>query len=63
MPDENQEVSFVVGARVKEFWSKKELRCAGDTLDALNKEIEAILTKAAARCKANGRMTVKPEDL
>jgi len=60
---EEKDTNYLVGARVKEYWSGKELRCAGDTLDVLNKKIEAILADAAVRCKANGRMTVKPEDL
>ena len=55
--------SYVVGTKVKEYWAKKDLRCAGDTLDALSLKIEKLLEDAATRTKGNGRQTVKPDDL
>ena len=60
---EKEAVSYVVGSKVKEYWAKKDLRCAGDTLDALSIKIEGILEEAAKRTKGNGRQTVKPDDL
>jgi hypothetical protein len=39
------------------------LRCASDTMEALNNKISALLTDAAKRCKENGRSTLRPCDL
>lgn len=61
MPD--NDVNYIVANKVKEFWNKKELRSASQTLDALNKKVERLLDVAASRCKVNGRKTVMPIDL
>ena len=60
---DKEAVNYTVGSKAKEFWSKQELRVAGDTLDALNKKVEELLDAAAKRCKGNGRATVRPDDL
>jgi histone H3/H4 len=60
---EKEAVSYVVGSKVKDFWSQKNLRVAGDALDALNKKVEGLLDEAAKRCKSNGRATVRADDL
>jgi histone H3/H4 len=41
----------------------KEMRASGDFLEALDKHIASELSKAVARAKANGRKTLRPEDL
>lgn len=56
-------VNYSVASKVKEYFSGKELRTAGDTLEAVNKKVEEMLEAAAARCKGNGRATVRPDDL
>jgi histone H3/H4 len=60
---EKEAVSYIVGSKVKEYWAKKDLRCAGETLDALSLKVEKLMEDAAARTKGNGRQTVKPDDL
>jgi hypothetical protein len=41
----------------------KDMRASGDFLEALDKHIASELSKAIARAKANGRKTLRPEDL
>lgn len=51
---------LVVRSKIKDHTS---LNVAGDFADALSKEVEALVMKAEARAKANGRKTLKPSDL
>ena len=55
--------SLVVGSKVKEAVKAGGVRMAGDLLDALNASVGSHLKNAIARCKANGRGTVRPQDL
>jgi len=55
--------SLVVGSKVKEAIKAQGCNCAGDLTDALSAEVVGIVTKAAARAKANGRKTVRATDL
>jgi len=41
----------------------KGMRASSDFFDALDKHLADELTKAVARAKANGRKTLRPEDL
>ena len=43
--------------------SLKGMRASGDFLEALDKHLADELEKAVARAKANGRKTLRPEDL
>jgi histone H3/H4 len=43
--------------------SLKGMRASGDFFNALDKHIADELAKAVARAKANGRKTLRPEDL
>ncbi|MBT3394933.1 DUF1931 domain-containing protein [archaeon] len=52
---------LVVKSKVKEFTG--DLNVAGDFAEALDKELETIITRACERCKANGRKTVQSRDL
>ena len=54
--------AFVVGSKVKDAIRKAGLRTAGDALDALNSEVGALISRAVARCKGNGRQTIRPSD-
>jgi histone H3/H4 len=56
-------MNYVVTARVKELMKMHGMRMSGDTADALNRMVEEALKKAVGRAKANGRKTVKAEDL
>lgn len=64
----NEVPALVVESRVKEYLSGfsndgTALRVAGDLGPALNQAIAELLEKAANRCVANGRSTVRPSDL
>jgi histone H3/H4 len=52
---------LVVKSKIKEYI--KDCNVAGDFADALNKEVEALISKAEERCKSNGRKTVQARDL
>ncbi len=57
---------LVVQSKVKETAKKvggKDLRFSGDAVKALSDKVVGILKDAAVRAKANGRKTVKPQDL
>lgn len=54
---------LVVIARVKEAIQKHGLKMSGDLMDGLSTKVEQLVTEAAARCKANGRATMRPYDL
>lgn len=51
---------LVVGAAVKD---SIELRASGDLVEALNTHVFDLLQLAQKRAKANGRQTIRPEDL
>ncbi len=55
--------AYAVTARVKELMKEQDMRMSAETLEAVNVLIEEALRKAIKRAKANGRKTVKPEDL
>ena len=51
-------IMTVVAARIKEMLSKMDMRTGGDFLEALDKCVEDLVKKAAARAKENKRQTV-----
>jgi len=55
--------SLVVGSKVKEAVKAAGCNTAGDLTDALSAEVATLVSKAAARAKANGRKTVRAADL
>lgn len=55
--------NYVVASKVKDAIAKAGLRSAGDLPDAFNEMIAHKIEKAIARAKANGRATIRPEDL
>lgn len=55
--------NYVVASKVKEAISESGLRSSGDLADAFNEMIAHKIDKAIARAKANGRQTIRPEDL
>ncbi|MCD6576114.1 MAG: NFYB/HAP3 family transcription factor subunit [Nanoarchaeota archaeon] len=54
---------LVVGSKVKDYVKSKGLNSSGDLVEALSKKVERLLNEAAERTKANGRKTMRPEDL
>jgi histone H3/H4 len=55
--------NLVVGSKVKEMVRAHGVRMAGDLLDALNAKVAGVMKDAVGRAKANGRGTVRPQDL
>ena len=55
------EMALVVKSAVRE--RLKDMRASGDFFEALDKHVAEELTRAVARAKANGRKTLRPEDL
>ncbi len=52
---------LVVRSKIKEY--AKGMNVSGDFAEALSKEVEKLVARAAERAKANNRSTVKPRDL
>ena len=55
--------NLVVGSKVKEAIKGAGCNTGGDVMDGLDSEVNAIVSKAASRAKANGRKTVRASDL
>lgn len=55
--------NYVVASKVKEAISDAGLRSSGELPDAFNEMIANKIDKAIKRAKANGRQTIRPEDL
>ena len=55
--------NLVVASKLKEVLQSHEVRMAGDFPEAVNAQLHLIAEAAAKRCKANGRSTVRPEDI
>lgn len=56
-------MSYVVASKLKELVKKHGMMSSGDLADALSKHLESAVATACDRAKANGRKTVRPEDL
>jgi hypothetical protein len=56
-------LNVVVGSKVKESIKKQGVRCSGELVEALNAHVLGVLNGAVARCRANNRGTVRPQDL
>lgn len=56
-------MTFVVASKLKEHVNSKGLMSSGDLPEALSAKVEALVNEAAKRAEANGRKTVRPEDL
>ena len=55
--------SLVVQSKVREIFKSHDCNTGSDAVDALNKEIERLVKRAADRTKENGRKTVKAADI
>ena len=56
-------MSYVVASKLKELVKKHGMMSSGDLSDAVSASLEASVAKACDRAKANGRKTVRSEDL
>ncbi len=54
---------LVVNSKVKDYVKGKGLNSSGDLSEALSKKVAKLLDEAMERTKANGRKTVRPEDI
>lgn len=54
-------MSLVVKSKIKGV--VKGMRISGDFANALDKKVAEMVKEAAARAKANGRATVRPNDI
>lgn len=64
MPKEKQEKEMLITvSRFKEAVKVTELRCGDGFIEAVNDQLYLIIQAAAARCAANGRQTLKAEDI
>lgn len=55
--------SVIVVSKVKDIVKDADMQSSGDFTDALNAKVHELVDAAVERCKANGRKTVRPEDL
>ena len=56
-------MSYVVASKLKDLVKKNGMMSSGDLADAASQLLEDAITRATTRAKANGRKTVRPEDL
>jgi hypothetical protein len=56
-------MTYVVASKIKEFINAKGMMSAGDLAEHASKALEEMLAKAVKRAAANGRKTVRGEDL
>ena len=56
-------MSYVVNSKIKEFINGKGMMSSGDLAEHASKFLEDALNMAVKRAQANGRKTVRGEDL
>jgi len=54
---------LVVQSKVKDLIKKKGAQCSADAIGSFSELLEKSVLKAIERAKANGRVTVKPQDV
>jgi len=54
---------FVVGSRIKALVKENGMNSSGSLIDALDGEIKGMVSKAVQRARANGRKTVRDNDV
>lgn len=54
---------LIVGSKVKGLISQKGMRSDGQLVAAVSEKVEQLVADAVERAKANGRSTVRPNDL
>jgi histone H3/H4 len=63
MPKKVEREILVVVSKVKAFIRSKNCQSASDLPEALSAHVHTILKRACERAKANGRVTVRTQDL
>lgn len=58
----SREIAIVV-SKVKDYVKSKGCMTSADAVPALSDKIYCLIDMAIARTKANGRQTIKPQDL
>lgn len=53
----------VVGSKIKDVIKEAGFRSDGDLVQAVSDRVHELLGDAIARCKENGRSTVRPHDI
>ncbi len=56
-------VQVVLASRIKEVAKSANVRVSGDFVDAANAAVVALVKAAIGRAKANGRQTIRPQDI
>ncbi len=54
---------LIVQSKVKDLIKKQQAQCSADAIDTFSDMVERAVKKAVERAKANGRVTVKPQDI
>ena len=54
---------LIVQSKVRELIREKEKRTSDEFINALSEHVKQAVEKAIARATANGRSTLRPEDL
>lgn len=55
--------TLVVASKVKAYMHSKKMNTSADAIGALSDQVYQLLDSAADRTKANGRKTVKSQDI
>lgn len=61
-PRKNRDV-LVVASKVKAYVRERGMNTSGEAISCLSDKMYAILDEATARTSANGRKTLKPQDV
>ncbi|MBN1513721.1 MAG: hypothetical protein JXB13_17020 [Phycisphaerae bacterium] len=54
---------LIVASKVKAYMHGKNMNTSAEAIGCLSQQVYALLDAAAERTKANGRKTVKPQDI
>lgn len=63
MAETATEKGLIPESRVKDFAKTLDMRFSGEALPVLDAAVKALIQKAGARAKENGRGTIQPQDL
>jgi len=54
---------LIVASKVKAYMKSKNMNTSADAIGSLSDKVYCMLDEATARTRANGRKTVKPQDV
>jgi hypothetical protein len=61
-PSSQEETSLIVASKVRQFVKEEGCRCSDGFIEAFKQFVRNELKNTTARCKANGRATLKEYD-